>query len=121
MDLLDNTDVLCKKCKAPMERGIAIKDGFKLRVFQCPTCKARYFHPTDIDNYDQFRKLKEKEYHMKLRLIGNSFCISIPKELVRFNNIKEDSIVALSMDDAEHMRIIFRSQTVYREGNQNGN
>jgi hypothetical protein len=116
MDLLDNTDVLCKKCKAPMERGIAVKDGLKLRLFQCPSCKARYFHPSDLENYEQYRKLKEKEYQMKLRMVGNSFCISIPKELVRFNHVKEDSIVSLSMDDPEHMRLVFHRKTItYRE------
>ena len=109
MDLLENADVLCKKCKAPMERGINLKDGFRLRVFQCPSCKARYFHPNDSEQYEQYQKLKEKQYHMKLRLVGNSFCISIPREILRFNHVQEDSIVALSMDDPEHMRIIFKS------------
>ncbi len=111
MDLLDNTDVLCKKCKAPMERGIANKDGFKLRVFQCSNCKARYFHPLDIEKYEQYNKIKEKEYHMKLRMIGNSFCISIPKEIVRFAHVKEDSIVSLSMENPERVGIFFRRET----------
>ncbi len=118
MDLLDNTDVLCKKCKAPMERGINLKDGFRLRVFQCPSCKARFFHPSDVQQYEEYHKLKAKEYSMKLRMIGNSFCISIPKEIVRFNHIREDSIVALSMDDPEHIRLVFRKQII-RQGDFN--
>jgi len=117
MDLLDNTDVLCKKCKAPMERGITLKEGFRLRVFQCPNCKARYFHPSDEEQYEEYQKLKEKQYSMKLRLVGNSFCISIPKEIVKFSHVEENSIVQFSMDDPEHMRIIFTSHTIHQNEN----
>ncbi len=59
-------------------------------------------------------KLKEKEYKMKLRMIGNSFCISIPREIIRFNHIKEDSIVSLAMEDPERIGIFFRKRTVIR-------
>lgn len=114
MDLLDNIDVLCKKCKVPMGRGMSHRNGFKLRIFQCPKCKAHYFHPTDLEHYEQYVKLKEKEYKMKLRMIGNSFCISIPREIIRFNHIKEDSFVSLSMQDQERVGIIFRKRTVIR-------
>lgn len=91
-----------------MERGMAVKDSFKLRAFQCPNCKARYFHPADLDKLEQYRALKEKQYNMKLRMVGNSFTVSIPKEIVRFMHVKEDSIVALSMDDPDNVRIILR-------------
>lgn len=126
MDLLENTDVLCKKCKEPMERAIALKDGFQLRVFQCPNCKARYFHPSDLEKYEEYHKLKEKQYSMKLRMVGNSFCISIPKEIVRFTHTREDSFVALSMEDPNNVRIVFRKQVIHKsypeeEQNDEGN
>lgn len=91
-----------------MERGIALKEGFRLRVFQCPNCKARYFHPSDLDKLNEFQKIKEKQFNMKLRMVGNSFTISIPKEIVRFTHVKEDSIIALSMEDPDNVRIILR-------------
>jgi len=115
MDLLENIDVLCKKCKVPMERGISSKEGFKLRVFQCPNCKARYFHPSDFEKFEEFQKIKGKQFNMKLRMVGNSFTISIPKEIVRFTHVKEDSIIALSMENPDNVRIILRKQVVHKE------
>ncbi|MBS3115701.1 hypothetical protein J4482_03660 [Candidatus Woesearchaeota archaeon] len=115
MDILENTDVLCKKCKVPMERGMAVKDSFKLRAFQCPNCKARFFHPNDLEKYENFQKIKEKQFNMKLRMVGNSYTISIPKEIVRFTHVKEDSVVALSMEDPNNVRIILRKQIIHKE------
>ena len=115
MDILENTDVLCKKCKVPMERGMAEKDSFKLRAFQCPNCKARFFHPNDLEKYENFQKIKEKQFNMKLRMVGNSYTISIPKEIVRFTHVKEDSVVAVSMEDPNNVRIILRKQIIHKE------
>ena len=115
MDLLEN-DVLCKECKVPMDKDQAIKDGFKLRTFQCPNCKKTYFHPVDLERYEQYHKLKEKEFNMKLRQIGNSFCISIPREIVRFSHAQENSIVSISMENPERIGIIFKKKITYREG-----
>jgi len=98
-----------------MERGISLKDGFRLRVFQCPSCKARFFHPIDLETYEQYHKLKSKQYQLKLRMVGNSYCISIPKEIVRFAHVKEDSFVSLSMEDPERIGIFFRKTTIRRD------
>ena len=111
MDLLDNTDVMCKTCKVAMQRGHTLKNGFKLRSFMCPKCKAHYLHPVDLEKYTEYNQLKEKQFNMKLRMIGNSFCISIPREIIRFNHIQENSIVSLSMEDPEKIRLIFHKQT----------
>ena len=116
MDLLEN-DVLCKKCNVTMQKGTATKGGFKLRAFQCPSCQVKYFHPVDLERYEQYHKLKTKQFSMKLRMIGNSYCISIPREIIRFNNIEEDSMVSLSMEDPERVGLIFHKR-IYRGGTQ---
>ena len=52
---------------------------------------------------------------MKLRMVGNSYTISIPKEIVRFTHVKEDSVVAVSMEDPNNVRIILRKQIIHKE------
>ena len=115
MDLLDNIDIVCKTCKSPMEKGIATKEGFRLRAYRCPKCKSQYLHPSDLDKYKQYHDLKEKQFNMKLRMIGNSFCISIPREIIRFNHVEENSIVSLSMTDPEHIKLIFHKTSIVRD------
>ncbi|MBN2421576.1 hypothetical protein JXB27_04830 [Candidatus Woesearchaeota archaeon] len=115
MDLLDNTDVLCKKCKVPMERGSAVKEGFKLRAFRCPKCKTQYYHPSDLEKYSQYKAIKEREFNMKLRMIGNSFCISIPREIIKFAHVEENSFVSLSMENGEAVRMAFHQKKVVRD------
>jgi hypothetical protein len=113
-DILDDLDVLCKKCKVPMDRGTTTKDGFQLRIFQCPKCKTAYYHPTDLEKYEQYKLLKERHFNMKLRQIGNSFCISIPSEIIKFSHIQENSFVSISMEDPENVRLIFHKSTTVR-------
>jgi transposase-like protein len=114
MDLLENIDVLCKKCKVPMERGNAVKEGFRLRAFRCPDCKSQFFHPADLEKYEQYKTIKEREFNMKLRMIGNSFCISIPREIIRFAHVEENSMVSLSMEDGEKVRMIFHQKKIIK-------
>ncbi len=116
MDLLDNIDALCKTCKVPMKRETTTKEGFIMRIFRCPSCHSQYLHPIDLEKYEQYHQLRDKQFNMKLRMIGNSFCISIPREIIRFNQIEENSIVSLSMDNPEHVRLIFHHRHITQGG-----
>ena len=117
-DILDNIDVVCKTCKTPMQRGHTVKNGFKLRSFVCLKCKSHYLHPVDFDRYTQYNQLKEKQFNMKVRMIGNSFCISVPREIIRFNHVEENSIVSISMEDPEKVRLIFHKETITNGGDE---
>jgi len=82
-DLFDNK-ILCKDCDRVMTKGFCIKDGFKIRFLQCPKCHSRTFHPVDKKEYDDFNEIKKKEWNVKLRMVGNSYAVSIPREIIEF-------------------------------------
>lgn len=79
-----NNKILCNKCDSKMERGEFIKNGFILRAMNCPKCSEKIIHPVDEVEYNKFINLRNKEFKVKMRIVGNSHTVSIPKEIVSF-------------------------------------
>ncbi|MDP2925149.1 MAG: hypothetical protein Q8N99_02130 [Nanoarchaeota archaeon] len=77
-----------------MERVQTVRNGFVLRAMSCPKCNAKIIHPRDEQEHNDFMDLKKKEFIVKMRYVGNSYTVSIPKEIVNF--IKEQEKI---MDD----------------------
>jgi len=82
-DVFENT-ILCRKCNSKMQNTKIIKNGFILRVLVCPKCNEKIIHPGDEQEYNKFIDLKSKQYKVKMRIVGNSYTVSIPKEIVSF-------------------------------------
>jgi len=108
------TGIICKNCRKEMEKGFVIKEGFKIRVLRCPTCKSHYYHPGDLKDFEQFQKLKEKEYNVKLRVVGNSFCVSIPREIVNAQHLEANGMVAVAVNEPGKITLIYK-KGVYKE------
>ncbi|MEK6875725.1 MAG: hypothetical protein AABX30_03505 [Nanoarchaeota archaeon] len=88
VDVFDNT-ILCNKCNAKMQKAKIVKNGFLLRAMVCPKCGEKLIHPLDAEKYNNFINLKHKEFRVKMRLVGNSYAVSIPKEIVSFMSQQE--------------------------------
>jgi len=87
-DIFDNT-ILCKDCNKPMKKAVVEKNGFHIRVLLCGKCGNKILHPADLKEYEDFQNLKKKQYKVKLRYVGNSYAVSIPKEIVEFMQDQE--------------------------------
>lgn len=110
MDIFDQK-ILCKKCDEEMERSEISKNGFILRVIICPQCNDKIIHPADEHEYHRFINLKNKEFSVKMRLVGNSYAVSIPKEIVSFMSEQEkimDDMVRLCFEDMGRLSLNFR-------------
>ena len=83
MDIYDNP-ILCKRCNKQMDKIVITKEGYNLRAWRCPECKVMQLHPLDSEKYNEFQRLKQRDFEVKLRMIGNSFCVSIPREIIEF-------------------------------------
>ena len=108
-DIFDNP-ILCKKCGKQMARGELIKNGFKLRVVVCGKCGDRVVHPVDEQEYNKFINLKNKQFNVKMRLVGNSYAVSIPKEIVSFMREQEkimNDMVRLCFEDMGRVSLDF--------------
>jgi len=87
-DLFDEI-IVCSGCGKKMNKVIVIKNGFQIRAFQCDRCKKRIYHPGDIEEYKRFTQLKQRPFAVKLRMVGNSYTVSIPREIVDFMQEQE--------------------------------
>ncbi|MEI6731070.1 MAG: hypothetical protein WCK90_00160 [archaeon] len=112
-DIFDAT-ILCKKCNVKMKPGIVNRGGFELRAVVCSKCGDKIIHPADLNSSEQMKDLKDKRFEVKLRTVGNSHAISIPKEIVDFmterhRDMKQqmDEMVSLAFEDFDTLRLSF--------------
>lgn len=108
-DIFDNT-ILCNRCHLKMKKIDIDKNGFILRAVKCDNCGERIIHPQDLQEYEQFSNLKNKTYRVKLRIVGNSYAVSIPKEIVQFMQDQErlmDDMVRLCFEGSKRLSLQF--------------
>lgn len=106
-DIYDTT-MLCDECSTKLEKSFAIKNGFRLRSWYCPKCNKQWIHPKDEQDYNHFVELKKREFEVKLRQIGNSWAVSIPKEFIRFEEVTKTEVIRMSMDSPGKLTILFK-------------
>ena len=111
-DIFDQK-ILCEKCDEQMQKTNLQKNGFVFRAMTCSNgkCTHKLIHPLDEQEYNRFINLKNKDFRVKMRLVGNSYAVSIPKEIVSFMNEQEkimDEMVKLCFEDFGKISLNFR-------------
>ena len=91
-DVYEN-NIVCKKCRKVTIKSHIIKEGFKIRTWECKKCGRMWHHPLDSNEYLKFSKLRQKEFKVKLRKVGNSYSATIPQEIVEFEGIQKEGII----------------------------
>ena len=112
-DIFD-AKIVCKKCNKEMSQGIVHRDGAELRAVKCSECGDVIVHPADLNSLAHYRDLKDKTFSVKLRMVGNSHAISIPKEIIDFMNEMNrgmrremDDMVRLCFEDFRKLSLRF--------------
>jgi len=110
-DIFDN-QILCNGCNKAMKQELVTRNGFNLRAMKCGKCGDVLVHPLDKQEYAEFMKLKEKDYSVKMRMVGNSYAISIPREIVDFMKEQEKMIndmVRLNFEEVGRLSLMFNT------------
>jgi len=108
-DIFDNT-IICKDCNVKMNKFQCIKNGFTFRAVQCDKCGAKIIHPQDKAEYEHYNNLRNKSFSVKMRMVGNSYTISIPREIANFINEQNrvmDDMVRLNLERMGKLSLIF--------------
>jgi len=110
-DIFQNK-ILCNKCEKVMKPVLISKNGFNLRAVRCDKCNETIIHPADKKEYENFAELKQKEFNVKMRMVGNSYAVSIPREIVDFMQEQEkimNHMVRLSFEEAGRISLMFNT------------
>ena len=113
-DIFDQK-ILCRKCDSEMQKSEISKNGFVFRAVSCSNgkCNEKIIHPADEAEYNKFINLKNKDFRVKMRMVGNSYAVSIPMEIVQFMNEqkrKMDEMVKLCFEDMGRLSLNFNSE-----------
>ncbi len=118
-DIFDNT-ILCNNCSIKMQKAQIVKNGFLLRAVVCGKCGEKIIHPNDEVEYLKYADLKNKVFKVKLRIVGNSYAVSIPKEIVSFIKDQEsifDDMVRLCFEQGNRLSLRFGEEQDKEEKN----
>ena len=111
-DIFKNT-ILCGECNTQTIDKTFIKNGFNLRAKECPRCSKLIYHPLDLQEYQNFNKLKSKQFQVKLRYVGNSYTVSIPREIIEFQeefdriHREMDKLINMTLEEPEKLSLFF--------------
>lgn len=111
-DIYDNK-IICNRCDNETLKAHIVRDGFKIRAWTCKPCNQVWEHPSDKQDYENFSRIRNKRFRVKLRMVGNSYTVSIPKEIIEFEKdmIKElenmDKIVRMSLEKPRKLSLFF--------------
>ena len=118
-DLFDNT-ILCKNCQIKMKPFNVEKNGFLLRAVVCEKCGNKIVHPSDVEEYKRFQEIKGKTFKVKMRMVGNSYAVSIPREIVDFMKEQEkmmNDMVSMCFNEAKKLSLFFGEEEQVEEQN----
>ena len=107
------TTIMCDECHQETLKKVLEQDGFPLRSAECPSCHKVWHHPLDVQDYENFKLLRQKQFEVKLRLVGNSYTVSIPREIIEFEEEmrKEmeqmDHMIRMALEEPDKLSIFF--------------
>ena len=113
MNDLFTTTVMCDACNKKTTKGFVVKDTCHLRVWKCDTCHKVWYHPNDLQEYQEFKKIRGKTFQVKLRMVGNSYTVSIPREIIEFQEDLQqhiNKILYLTLEEPEKLSIFFKKE-----------
>ena len=112
-DLFDNV-ILCRQCGKEMQKETIVKNGVTLRSAHCEKCHKREFHPLDLAKLREFQELRQRPFRVKLRMVGNSYAVSIPREIIDFFEEADRMFeeVEMKFSDFDKLMLSFHQQRV---------
>lgn len=76
--------LICSKCNKKTDKIIINRENFNIRTWKCKQCRKYWPHPLDNKKFEEWKKVKNLTFKVKIREVGNSAVVSMPKEILNF-------------------------------------
>lgn len=93
-----------------------IKNSIHIRAAVCRKCGKKDYHPLDLERYKEFQRIRQRPFRVKLRMVGNSYAVSIPKEIIDFFSEAEKLTEEVEMHISEFDKLMLNfHQKVFKK------
>lgn len=97
-------EIPCECGAMASKRTIKYKD-YEVRGWVCEKCKKEYIHPEDSLKISKLEALKKEHVKVKIRTVGQSLVITLPKEVAEVYDLEKGETVELLPENFKKLRI----------------
>lgn len=93
------------ECGGMASRGAVKYKNYGIRGWVCKKCKKEYIHPEDSLKISKLEALKKSRVRVKIRTVGQSLVITLPKEIAELYDLQKGETVELSPESMKKIEI----------------
>ena len=86
-------------------KGAVKYQNYEVMGWLCKKCKKEYIHPEDSVKISKLEELKKNGIKVKIRTVGQSLVITLPKELAELYGLEQGETVELSPENFRKIEI----------------
>ena len=97
-------EIPCECGNMASKSTVKYKD-YEVRGWVCKKCKREYLHPEDSLKISKLEALKKNHIRVKIRTVGQSLVITLPKEIAELYGLEKGETVELSSEGLKKIGI----------------
>ena len=104
VDINQWEEIPCECGNMASKSTVKYKD-YEVRGWVCKKCKREYLHPEDSLKISKLEALKKNHIRVKIRTVGQSLVITLPKEIAELYGLEKGETVELSSEGLKKIGI----------------
>lgn len=97
-------EIPCECGDMASRSSVKYKD-YEVRGWTCRKCRKEYIHPEDSLKISRLEALKKSNVRVKIRTVGQSLVITLPKKISELYGLEKGETVRLSPDGMKKIEI----------------
>lgn len=93
------------ECGGMARRSTVKYKNYEVRGWICKKCKKEYIHPEDSLKISKLEELRKSKVRVKIRTVGQSLVITLPKEIAKLYGLEKGETVELSPENFKKIEI----------------